>query len=132
MPIWISTNWKASVRFWIRKIFTIVLPFFILAYCNFCIVMRLRSQQRNNKSYNTINNNSNNYCQKNYNNNCKNNYRNNYNFDVFKQQQQNLFNNNDNLIKSSSPLPLLSSPMPSVTTLSQQSKSINSDSKLIE
>uniref|UniRef100_A0A1I7XZT9 G_PROTEIN_RECEP_F1_2 domain-containing protein n=1 Tax=Steinernema glaseri TaxID=37863 RepID=A0A1I7XZT9_9BILA len=47
IPVWIhSDSFWQSVRFWIRKIFTIIVPFFVLAYCNICIVSQLRKGQR--------------------------------------------------------------------------------------
>lgn len=57
-------NWVILNTFWLRKFFTIILPFFILVYCNFYIVLHLRCRQRKNTrlyfdkniKYNTNNN----------------------------------------------------------------------------
>ncbi|KAF7640090.1 G_PROTEIN_RECEP_F1_2 domain-containing protein [Meloidogyne graminicola] len=35
-----------SLRFWTRNIFSVILPFIILAYCNLCIVKELRRRRR--------------------------------------------------------------------------------------
>ncbi|KAE9550966.1 hypothetical protein FO519_005827 [Halicephalobus sp. NKZ332] len=47
IPIWLTdrSSWK-STRFWIRKVFTIILPFLILAYCNLHIVLHLKKRKR--------------------------------------------------------------------------------------
>ncbi|KAK0410822.1 hypothetical protein QR680_005345 [Steinernema hermaphroditum] len=47
IPIWIHTGsfWQ-SLRFWFRKVFTVIVPFLILAYCNIRIVSQLRRGQR--------------------------------------------------------------------------------------
>lgn len=47
IPIWIRTNdhWQAA-RFWIRKFFTIIVPFFVLAFCNLYIVLHLKKRKR--------------------------------------------------------------------------------------
>ncbi|CAD5232687.1 unnamed protein product [Bursaphelenchus xylophilus] len=51
-PIWLDEmelgstfNW-AAWRFWMRKVFTIILPFIVLAFCNAHIVLHLRRKRR--------------------------------------------------------------------------------------
>ncbi|TKR60612.1 hypothetical protein L596_027835 [Steinernema carpocapsae] len=47
IPVWIhAESVGQSIRFWIRKVFTIIFPFLILAYCNIRIVTQLRHGQR--------------------------------------------------------------------------------------
>ena len=47
IPIWLTDeSISKSLRFWIRKIFTIILPFIILAYCNLHIVLHLKKRKR--------------------------------------------------------------------------------------
>ncbi|KAI6212599.1 hypothetical protein M3Y94_00045100 [Aphelenchoides besseyi] len=48
IPIWLTNahDSTASLRFWTRKICTIILPFLLLAFCNAHIVLHLRRKRR--------------------------------------------------------------------------------------
>lgn len=47
VPVWVTDGTtEQSVRFWLRKCFTMIVPFFILAFCNTHIVCHLRSRKR--------------------------------------------------------------------------------------
>ncbi|KAI1730045.1 7 transmembrane receptor (rhodopsin family) domain-containing protein [Ditylenchus destructor] len=51
VPIWVTAHtptqqWYQAWRFWLRKTFTIIVPFLLLLYCNFYIVQRLRRQRK--------------------------------------------------------------------------------------
>uniref|UniRef100_A0A7E4UW99 G_PROTEIN_RECEP_F1_2 domain-containing protein n=1 Tax=Panagrellus redivivus TaxID=6233 RepID=A0A7E4UW99_PANRE len=47
IPVWIQTGTAVqATRFWIRRIFTIIVPFFVLTFCNIHIVMHLRKRRR--------------------------------------------------------------------------------------
>uniref|UniRef100_A0A915E6Q1 G-protein coupled receptors family 1 profile domain-containing protein n=1 Tax=Ditylenchus dipsaci TaxID=166011 RepID=A0A915E6Q1_9BILA len=45
VPVW--KTGQQGWRFWLRKLLTIILPFLLLLYCNFYIVVKLRLQNRN-------------------------------------------------------------------------------------
>ncbi|CAJ0582542.1 unnamed protein product, partial [Mesorhabditis spiculigera] len=46
IPVWVSVNthWDA-MRFWTRKVFTVLVPFILLIYCNVRIVLELRQRR---------------------------------------------------------------------------------------
>ncbi|KAH7698095.1 Protein Y40C5A.4 a, partial [Aphelenchoides avenae] len=47
VPVWVTDGTtEQSVRFWLRKCFTMIVPFMILAFCNTHIVWHLRSRRR--------------------------------------------------------------------------------------
>uniref|UniRef100_A0A0N5AZH0 G_PROTEIN_RECEP_F1_2 domain-containing protein n=1 Tax=Syphacia muris TaxID=451379 RepID=A0A0N5AZH0_9BILA len=47
LPIWVQHNTiNDPLRFWIRKLCTVIIPFVILAFCNFRIVVELRQRRR--------------------------------------------------------------------------------------
>ncbi|KHN74253.1 hypothetical protein Tcan_17892 [Toxocara canis] len=46
LTIWVSSGYAGDIiRFWMRKLFTIIFPFIVLAFCNWQIVVQLRQRR---------------------------------------------------------------------------------------
>jgi hypothetical protein len=57
VPIWLSSTRDSTgwIRFWTRKICTIILPFIVLAFCNAQIVLHLHRKRRKSKRTECLN-----------------------------------------------------------------------------